>query len=128
MKTYYGTGRRKTSTARVFLKEGSGKVSINGKSAEEFLPYISKRKQALSPLYLLKKNTSMDLYITVKGGGMTGQSGAIQHGLARALLEYSAENRAILKKQGYLTRDSRMVERKKPGRHKARKSTQFTKR
>ena len=128
MKTYYGTGRRKTSTARVFLKEGSGKVSINGKSAEEFLPYISKRKQALSPLHLVKQNASMDLYITVKGGGMTGQSGAIRHGLARALVEYSAEHRPILKKHGYLTRDSRMVERKKPGRHKARKSTQFTKR
>ena len=128
MKTFYGTGRRKTSTARVFLKAGSGKVSINGKSAEEFLPYISKRKQALSPLYLVRQNTSMDLYITVKGGGMTGQSGAIQHGLARALIELSPENRSILKKHGYLTRDSRMVERKKPGRHKARKSTQFTKR
>ena len=128
MKTYYGTGRRKTSTARVFLKAGTGKVSINGKTAEEFLPYVSKRKQALNPLYLVKQNTSLDLYVTVKGGGMTGQSGAIQHGLARALIDFSPENRSILKKHGYLTRDSRMVERKKPGRHKARKSTQFTKR
>ena len=128
MKTYYSTGRRKTSSARIFLKEGSGKIVINGKPAKDFLPYLSKRKTALDPLHLVQKNNSLDLYITVKGGGITGQSGAIRQGLARALVEYSADNRSALKKQGYLTRDSRMVERKKPGRHKARKSTQFTKR
>ena len=82
----------------------------------------------MKPLYLTKENNSLDIYITVKGGGITGQSEAIRHGLARALTEYSPEHRTLLKKEGLLTRDSRMVERKKPGLHKARKSTQFTKR
>ena len=128
MKIYYSTGRRKTSSARVFLKPGTGEITINGKDPTVFLPYISKRKTALKPLYLTKQNESVDLYITVKGGGMTGQSEAISHGLARALIEYSPDYRSILKKEGLLTRDSRMVERKKAGLHKARKSTQFTKR
>ena len=128
MKIYYSTGRRKTSSARVFLKPGTGKITINGKDPKGFLPYLSKRKEALKPLYLTKENNSVDLYITVKGGGITGQSEAIRHGLARALIEYSPDHRPLLKKEGLLTRDSRMVERKKPGLHKARKSTQFTKR
>lgn len=128
MKIYYSTGRRKTSSARVFLKSGTGKITINGKDPKVFLPYVSKRKAALKPLYLTNQNESVDLYITVKGGGITGQSEAISHGLARALIEYSPDYRSILKKEGLLTRDSRMVERKKAGLHKARKSTQFTKR
>ena len=128
MKIYYSTGRRKTSSARVFLKPGTGKVTINGNDPKIFLPYLSKRKEALKPLYLTKENNSVDLYITVKGGGITGQSEAIRHGLARVLTEYSSEHRPLLKKEGLLTRDSRMVERKKAGLHKARKSTQFTKR
>ena len=128
MKVYYSTGRRKTSAARVFLKPGTGKITINGKDPKVFLPYISKRSEAFKPLYLTKENGAVDLYITVKGGGITGQSEAIGHGLARVLIEYSPNHRTLLKKEGLLTRDSRMVERKKPGLHKARKSTQFTKR
>ena len=128
MKVYYSTGRRKTASARVFLKPGTGKITINGKDPKVFLPYISKRTEALKPLYLTKEDKALDIYITVKGGGITGQSEAIRHGLARALTEYSAEHRPLLKKEGFLTRDSRMVERKKAGLHKARKSTQFTKR
>ena len=128
MKIYYSTGRRKTSSARVFLKAGTGKITINKKSPKVFFPYVSKRYSAFKPLYLTKEDKTVDLYITVKGGGITGQSEAICHGLARALTEYTPDHRPLLKKEGLLTRDSRMVERKKPGRHKARKSTQFTKR
>ena len=128
MKVYYSTGRRKTSSARVFLKPGTGKITINGKDPKVFLPYVSKRTEALKPLHLTQENNSVDLYITVKGGGITGQSEAIRHGLARALVEYLPTHRSVLKKAGMLTRDSRMVERKKAGLHKARKSTQFTKR
>ena len=128
MKVYYSTGRRKTSSARVFLKPGIGKITINGKDPKVFLPYVSKRTEALKPLHLTQENNSVDLYITVKGGGITGQSEAIRHGIARALVEYLSTHRSVLKKAGMLTRDSRMVERKKAGLHKARKSTQFTKR
>ena len=128
MKVYYSTGRRKTSSARVFLKTGTGKITINGKELKVFFPYVSKRAEVFKPLQITKERNSLDLYITVKGGGITGQSEAIRHGLARALVEYSPDHRAILKKEGLLTRDSRMVERKKAGLHKARKSTQFTKR
>ncbi len=128
MKVYYSTGRRKTSSARVFLKTGTGKITINKKEPKVFFPYVSKRAEVFKPLQVTKEQNSLDLYITVKGGGITGQSEAIRHGLARALVEYSPDHRAILKKEGLLTRDSRMVERKKAGLHKARKSTQFTKR
>ncbi len=128
MKVFYSTGRRKTATARVFLKPGTGKITINGKNLKEFLPYISKQTEALRPLHLVRESQSLDALITVRGGGITGQAEAIRHGLARALIEYRADHRPILKKEGLLTRDSRMVERKKPGRHKARKSPQFTKR
>ena len=128
MKSFYSTGRRKTAAARVFLKAGRGKVTINGKTPKTFLPYISKRTSALRPLYLVHEDKSLDAYITVRGGGITGQAEAIRHGLARALIEYQPSHRSLLKKEGFLTRDSRMVERKKPGLHKARKSSQFTKR
>lgn len=128
MKVYYSTGRRKTSSARIFLKPGTGKISINGKDLKVFFPYVSKQAEVLKPLQLTNENNSLDIYITVKGGGITGQSEAIRHGLARALIEYATNHRTILKKEGLLTRDSRMVERKKAGLHKARKSTQFTKR
>ena len=128
MKVYYSTGRRKTSSARVFLKPGTGKITVNKKELKTFLPYASKRSEVLKPLEITKEKNSVDLYITVKGGGMTGQAEAIRHGVARVLIEYLPSHRAVLKKEGLLTRDSRMVERKKPGLHKARKSTQFTKR
>ena len=128
MKVFYSTGRRKTATARVFLKPGSGQITINGADPEKFFPYIAKRTSALRPLYSVREENNLDALITVKGGGITGQAEAICHGLARALIEYRADHRPALKKEGFLTRDSRMVERKKPGRHKARKRPQFTKR
>ncbi len=128
MKVFYSTGRRKTATARVFLKPGSGQITINGADPKKFFPYIAKRTSALRPLYSVREENNLDALITVKGGGMTGQAEAICHGLARALIEYQVDHRPALKKEGFLTRDSRMVERKKPGRHKARKRPQFTKR
>lgn len=128
MKVFYSTGRRKTASARVFLKPGTGKITINGQTLKQFLPYISKQTEVLQPLCLTNEKQSVDALITVRGGGMTGQTEAIRHGLAKALIEYRADHRPVLKKASYLTRDSRMVERKKPGRHKARKSSQFTKR
>ena len=128
MKVYYATGRRKTSKARVFLKPGSGKIRINGKSADKYLISKSKEIEMKKPLLITGQAEALDLFVTVKGGGTTGQAEAIRHGMAKALVEYSADHKSVLKKEGLLTRDSRMVERKKPGRHKARKSTQFTKR
>lgn len=140
---YYGTGRRKTSSARVFLKPGQGlftiKSSKKSQSSSKDVPegfielkeYFTKPKtfqSALAPLEVLNLKKSFDLSITVRGGGVTGQAEAIRHGLARALLKVSEEHRPALKKEGFLTRDSRMVERKKYGHHKARKSTQYSKR
>ena len=141
---FYGTGRRKTSSARVFVKPGKGLFTIknpkkatahNSKNiAKGFIDlenYFVKPKQiqsVLSPLQVLNLQKAFDIFVTVKGGGFTGQAEAIRHGLARALLKVDAEHRPLLKKNGLLTRDSRMVERKKYGHHKARKSTQFSKR
>ena len=139
---FYGTGRRKTSSARVFLKSGTGLFHIksfkktdkeqkNKKVSVELDKYFTKPEQiqsALSPLEVLNLKKSFDVFATVKGGGFTGQAEALRHGLARALLKVSAEHRPLLKKNGFLTRDPRMVERKKYGHHKARKSTQFSKR
>ena len=135
---FYGTGRRKTSSARVFLKKGTGvfkikrcKNSKNKKTWIDLKEYFVKPEQwksVLSPLQELSLIQSFDVSVTVKGGGFTGQAGAIRHGLSRALLNADSEHRASLKKNGFLTRDSRMVERKKYGHHKARKSTQFSKR
>ncbi|MBC6415711.1 MAG: 30S ribosomal protein S9 [Bdellovibrionales bacterium] len=135
---FYGTGRRKTSSARVFLKKGTGlfkiksyKKSKNKKTWIDLKDYFVKEEQwksALSPLEVLKLTKSFNVLATVKGGGFTGQAGALRHGLSRALLNVDSQNRTLLKKNGFLSRDSRMVERKKYGRHKARKSTQFSKR
>lgn len=142
---FYGTGRRKTSTARVFLKPGKGlfnikisKKTTNFTSSKEAVKgftdlkkYFVKPEQiqsVLSPLQVLNLQKSFDVSVTVKGGGFTGQAEAIRHGLARALVKADEEHRPLLKKNGFLTRDSRMVERKKYGHHKARKSTQFSKR
>ncbi len=127
-KVYYATGRRKTSTARVFLKNGAGKITINDKKPEEYLKMAASRAAIMQPLLATGKNGKVDLNITVAGGGETGQSGAIRHALSRALVTFDETTKAILKKAGYLTRDSRMVERKKYGKHGARKSTQFSKR
>lgn len=125
---YYATGRRKTSAARVFLKSGSGKVQINGKPVEEYMQTASGRSAVSQPFHTTDTKTKFDAYITVSGGGLTGQAEAIRHGISRALVTADETLRATLKKAGLLRRDSRAVERKKYGLHKARKSTQFSKR
>lgn len=125
---FYGTGRRKTSVSRVFLKSGKGKISINGKSIDDYFERTTSRQIALQPLSLLNGMGHYDLYVTVKGGGKSGQAGAIRMGLSRALEKFDPAFRPSLKKAGFLTRDARMVERKKYGKPKARKSPQFSKR
>lgn len=127
-KVFYATGRRKTSAARVFLKNGTGLITINGKKPEEYLSMPSSRAAVMQPLFLVSKNGKVDLRITVAGGGESGQAGAMRHAVSRALVSFDETLRATLKKAGYLTRDSRMVERKKYGKHGARRSTQFSKR
>lgn len=126
--TYYATGRRKTSAARVFLKSGSGKVTVNGKTLDQYMPTPTSRMTVLLPFSITDTKNQFDARVTVVGGGVTGQSEAIRHGVARALITVKPELRGTLKKAGLLTRDSRMVERKKYGKHKARRSTQFSKR
>ncbi len=125
---HLATGRRKCSTARVFLTEGSGNVSINTKTGKDFFGKDSLLKEALEPLYTADLVGRFDVKINVNGGGVSGQIGAIRLGVARAILKYDASVRPALKKDGLLTRDSRMVERKKPGQPKARKRFQFSKR
>lgn len=122
------TGRRKTSTARVFLSAGSGNISINGREIENFFGRETARMVVRQPLALTEMLDKVDIKATVKGGGTTGQAGAIRHGIARALTEMSEDMRPALRQAGYLTRDARMVERKKVGLHKARKRPQFSKR
>lgn len=125
---YYATGRRKTSAARVFLKNGSGKVTVNGKPLEQYMPTPTARMTVLTPMALTDTKNTYDARVTVTGGGITGQAEAIRHGMARALVALNPDLRGTLKKAGMLTRDSRMVERKKYGKHGARRSTQFSKR
>jgi small subunit ribosomal protein S9 len=126
--TYYGTGRRKTSTARVFLRSGSGSITVNGKSLDDYFGRETARMVVRQPLVKMEMMESFDIKVTVRGGGGTGQSGAIRHGITRALIAYDEEMRPPLRKAGYVTRDSRKVERKKVGLHKARKATQYSKR
>ncbi len=125
---YYGTGRRKTSAARVFLRPGKGAVSINRRQFEEYFPTESLRVQVRQPLLLTETADKFDILATVVGGGVAGQAGAIRLGIARALVEYNAELRGRLKKEGLLTRDARAKERKKYGMAGARKRFQFSKR
>lgn len=125
---YWGTGRRKTSVARVRLVPGNGKIQINNRDIDEYFDYETLKVKAKEPLVITDSIDKFDVLVNVHGGGFTGQAGAIRHGIARALLEYDNELRPILKKAGHLTRDPRMVERKKYGRKKARKSPQFSKR
>ncbi len=125
---FYGTGRRKTSVARVFVKPGNGALTINGKTLEEYFERPVLRQIVLQPLQTLGAMGKYDIFVTVAGGGKTGQSGAIRHGLARALVQLDPNNRKPLKIQGFLTRDPRMVERKKMGKPKARRDSQFSKR
>ena len=124
----YGTGRRKTSTARVFIKPGSGNISINGRSLDQFFGRDTLRMIVRQPLVVADSTDRFDINITVKGGGSSGQAGAIRHGLTRALLDYDETLRPALRKEGYVTRDARKVERKKVGLRKARKRPQFSKR
>ncbi len=126
--TYYGTGRRKTSVARVRLLPGSGKIIVNGRDIEEYFGRAVLCKLARQPLTLTNNETKYDVIANVNGGGTTGQAGAVRHGIARALLEVDEELRSSLKKAGFLTRDPRMKERKKYGLKKARKAPQFSKR
>ena len=127
---FYATGRRKTSAARVFLKAGSGTITINGKKLKEYIVDAVRRQLILQPFEVTNTQSQFDAYITVKGGGLSGQAGAIRHGLSRALCSTGSEGdiRPKLKLAGLLTRDPRMVERKKYGLHKARRAVQFSKR
>lgn len=125
---YYATGRRKTSAARVFLTAGSGKMTINGKDADVYLSTATGRGTIQVPFSITDTRNKFDARITVIGGGPNGQSEAIRHAISRALIVANEQLRPVLKKAGLLTRDSRMVERKKYGKHKARRSTQFSKR
>ena len=125
---YYGTGRRKSSTARVFVKPGKGNIVINKRSLEEYFGRPTARMVVRQPLELVEMTEKLDLFITVAGGGISGQAGAIRHGITRALMQYDETLRAELRKAGFVTRDARKVERKKVGLHKARKRPQYSKR
>lgn len=125
---YLGTGRRKKSTARVRLVPGTGRVIINDRDAEDYFPYETQRIVLNQPLVATETQGTYDVLVNVHGGGFTGQSGAIRHGVARALLQADPEYRAVLKREGYLTRDARMPERKKYGLRSARRKGQFSKR
>jgi len=125
---YYGTGRRKSSTARVFMTKGKGQIVINDRPLDEFFGRETARMIVRQPLEKLEMMENFDITATVKGGGISGQAGAIRLGVTRALIEYDEELRRPLRKAGYVTRDAREVERKKVGLHKARKATQYSKR
>ena len=125
---YYGTGRRKTAVARVYLRPGSGKVVVNRRDFDDYFPNQVLKMVIRQPLLLTETAEKFDILVNVDGGGPNGQAGAIRHGISRALLEYNAELRPRLKSAGFLTRDARVKERKKPGLHGARRGTQFSKR
>ena len=128
LKSFYGTGRRKHSVARVRLYPGSGNVTINGRSIDDYFGLETLKLIVRQPLELTETGAQFDVVCTVAGGGVTGQAGAIRHGISRALLQFNAELRPALKKAGYLTRDPRMKERKKYGLKAARRAPQFSKR
>ena len=125
---YYGTGRRKNSVARVRLVPGNGNITINGRSADQYIPFANLREVMVQPFNVTETLGNYDVLVNVNGGGFSGQSGAIRHGISRALLQVDPDFRSALKKAGLLTRDARMKERKKPGLKKARKASQFSKR
>lgn len=125
---YYGTGRRKSSSSRVFLRPGEGKIMVNGRSLDEYFGRETARMVVRQPLQVVEREDTFDVYATVRGGGNTGQAGAIRHGLTRALIVYDESFRSPLRKAGFVTRDAREVERKKIGLHKARKRPQYSKR
>lgn len=128
MEQYYATGRRKSSTARVFLKKGDGNIIVNNKPLDDYFGRETSRMVVRQPLEAIDSLSSFDLYVTVSGGGSTGQSGAIRHGIARALVSYDEAHKATMRSRGFLTRDARKVERKKVGLRKARRAVQFSKR
>ena len=125
---FYGTGRRKSSVARVYLVPGTGKITINKKDIDAYLPLETLKVVVRQPLEATETTDKFDVLVNVKGGGLTGQAGAIRHGISRALLEVDADYRPVLKKAGFLTRDPRMKERKKYGLKNARRAPQFSKR
>ena len=125
---HYGTGRRKTAAARVFLRPGTGNITVNGSPLDKYFGRETSRMVVRQPLELVDLGDKFDLYVTVSGGGMTGQAGAIRHGITRALMDYDESLRASLRKAGFVTRDARAVERKKVGLRKARRATQYSKR
>ena len=124
----YATGRRKNAIARVWIKRGTGKVTVNGKVIEAYFARPVLRMMVQQPMIAVNRNTQMDVECTVVGGGLSGQAGAVRHGISKALTYFEPDLRTVLKKGGFLTRDSRVVERKKYGRMKARRSFQFSKR
>jgi small subunit ribosomal protein S9 len=124
----YGTGRRKTSVARVFIKRGSGKIVVNDKPLDQFFARETGRMVVMQPLVLTQHATTFDVMVNVTGGGESGQAGAVRHGITRALIDYDAQLKPVLSKAGLVTRDAREVERKKVGLHKARRRKQFSKR
>ena len=124
----YGTGRRKTSAARVYLQPGGGRILVNGRELDRFFSRETARMIVCQPLELVQLEGKFDIHVTVRGGGTTGQAGAIRHGITRALLQYDESLRPALRKAGFVTRDARAVERKKVGLRKARKATQYSKR
>jgi len=126
--TYYSTGRRKTSTARVFLRKGGGGITVNDRPLDQYFGRETARMIVRQPLETTNMTDSFDIKVTVKGGGMSGQAGAIRHGITRALMEYDSELRSPLRRAGFVTRDARQVERKKVGLHKARRAPQYSKR
>ena len=125
---YRGTGKRKTSVARVLLRPGDGTWWINGRTLDKYFPRLIHRNQVTAPLKVATLEGQYDVRVRVHGGGPTGQAGAVRHGIARALFEADPELRTVLKREGFLARDARAVERKKAGLHKARKAPQFSKR
>ena len=125
---YYGTGRRKTSVARVFLKKGDGKIVVNEKPVDQFFARETGRMVVRQPLVLTNHQTTFDVMVNVIGGGESGQAGAVRHGITRALIDYDAQLKPVLSKAGLVTRDAREVERKKVGRRKARRGPQYSKR
>ena len=126
--TYYATGRRKSSAARVFLKKGSGEITVNGRPLDQYFGRQTARMIVRQALEKVDMHEQFDVNCTVKGGGTTGQAGAIRHGITRAVISYDGELRSPLRKAGFVTRDAREVERKKVGLHKARRAPQFSKR
>ncbi|WP_374336738.1 30S ribosomal protein S9 [Methyloversatilis sp.] len=125
---YYGTGRRKTAVARVFLRPGKGVIVVNDKPVDEFFSRETGRMVVRQPLELTEHISTFDILVNVTGGGESGQAGAVRHGITRALIDYNAELKPMLSKAGFVTRDAREVERKKVGFHKARRRKQFSKR